>query len=182
MTRRGHFICGTEGYEEGFWLPFEILKDQLVQKYKFDADYSHPFTLLELLFKMSEILNDNHFEFILMTDKVPEDYHKNFQSLQSMEFRGQLNPSILSNAILFSNEPIYSLRCQIKISFKENLLLIIASVGLITFFYMQIRSFVMWCKYGQVAKSLYQEVVEDLKNVAQRTSGLSQSEILHKFL
>ena len=87
----------------------------------------------------------------------------------------------MSNAILFSLEPKYTYTCLLKMKLKENLLLIIGSIALLTFAYMQIRNLVLWCKYGKIAKGLYKDVIDDLKNVSQRTSGLSQSEILHKF-
>lgn len=67
MKQRGHFKCGTEGHEEGFWISFTDVQKQLNEKYKFDEE-NVGFTLSELILNMIDLLNEGHFENILMTD------------------------------------------------------------------------------------------------------------------
>ena len=65
---------------------------------------------------------------------------------------------------------------------KENLILIILSVSIGTYVYFKIKSWVAWFKYKKISRNLYNDVLSDLKNLSGGINGLSQSDILRKFM
>ena len=53
---------------------------------------------------------------------------------------------------------------------------------MVSYLWYRIKSIFNSFKYGKISNQLYEEVVQDLKQFGGRTSGLSQNDILRKFL
>jgi len=65
---------------------------------------------------------------------------------------------------------------------RENAILIVAFLSVVTFIYLKIKQCVRNYRINKLSRQLYQDVLGDLKNLSGGVNGLSQNDILRKYM
>ena len=87
-----------------------------------------------------------------------------------------------SESKLYSPTPTFTWKCLLIQTIKENLLFLVGAFLSATTIYVKVRQWRASCRYGRITKELYGEILSDLKQFGGRTQGLTQNDILRKFL
>ena len=84
-----------------------------------------------------------------------------------------LSSELLYNTTIHSDTYEFTYSCQFKHYIKENLIIIVAVTLAVTFFIIKTNSFIRNCRYQSLAKSLYQDILRDLRNLEGGINGIS---------
>lgn len=138
--KRGAYECGNE---ENYKIEFGQIQQELRTKYGFDhEEVKQRFSFPELMAKIVDLLNSESYPAIAW-DPLEEN----------------LTPSSIQSVSVWSPVPSFTLRCYLYLSIKENLLLIIGSISVLSYLWYKIKSIFNSFRYGKISNQLYQEVV-----------------------
>ena len=82
----------------------------------------------------------------------------------------------------FAKEESLTLECQAKLFLKDNMLLLIGLAVFFSFGTYKIRSWMYNRHIQGLSRDLYQSLKQDLQGVGQSVKGLSEKDMLQKFL
>lgn len=172
--RRGKHDCNDLNGEP-FWVTYADIEQNIKERYGFgDPDTRHSFTYGELLAQLVALLNRGERQ--IQVGRVAAD------GRSLVDFEQPLHPSNIGHALFYSSDPVYSFACQIKLKLRENLLLIVGTIVSITWLYVQIKNFFSHRRYKALSSELYKDILGDLKNMHGGVSGLSQNDMLRKYM
>ena len=87
---------------------------------------------------------------------------------------------------MYSETPIYTLWCQVKMTIRENLINIVLAFSVIFGTYSQLQKFIRNRKHNNLAQTLYSDVLKELKhlnsNLSGTITGLSEKDILRRYM
>ena len=132
---------------------------------------------------MLSLINEGKYPHIQVTQSVSSP-----SNLQPIYYDSNTKISIatLENSYMYSEKPIYTFWCQVKMTIRENLINIVFAFSVVFGIYSQLQKFIRNRRYNNLAQSLYSDILKELKdlngNLSGTITGLSEKDILRRYM